>query len=246
MSSTEAAASRARAATSSSRPKKPALIGLPRSGMGIVAHVLEPIDGSGVQAELRGTPRRTCPWRASRRSGRRRRRPSEAIVSTRTPWACAGLHELVAGLEHRRVVASRRRAAPARAVARMPRRRTGRRTRRPGPSPRGRAAGARRRRREPCGRWPGGSTPRSAAPARAASTVPPHISGLESAMPMARILAGFTARSRCGPHVTATSSSASATTFGSVCGPRWTRSSRPSTTTAMASWSPVWVGSRVV
>ena len=50
--------------------------------------------------------------------------------------------------------------------------------------------------------------------ARAASTVPPHSTGLESAMPMARILAGLTARSRCGLQETATSSSASATTLG--------------------------------
>ena len=55
-------------------------------------------------------------------------------------------------------------------------------------------------------------------PARAASTVPPQRTGLASAMPMARILAGLTARSRCGLQTTATSSRASATTLG--VGPR--------------------------
>ena len=58
--------------------------------------------------------------------------------------------------------------------------------------------------------------------ARAASTEPPQTTGLVSASAMASILAGLTARSRCGEQAMATSSSAAATSSASVRGPRST------------------------
>ena len=78
--------------------------------------------------------------------------------------------------------------------------------------------------------------------ARAASTDPPHTTGLVSASAMASILAGLTARSRCGEQAIATSSSAVATRSASVRGPSVTRSRYSSITTAVASWSRLEVG----
>ena len=103
----------------------------------------------------------------------------------------------------------RRSGAPGDCLARP--RRTGRRRRRGRRSARARgsrcSASAARAVR-PVARRIDSATRRAA---RAASTVPPHTSGLVSAMPIASILAGLTARSRWGEQVTATSSRASAT-----------------------------------
>ncbi len=82
--------------------------------------------------------------------------------------------------------------------------------------------------------------------ARAASTEPPQTSGVVSASAMASVLAGFTARSRYGEHAIATSSRAWATDSGSAAGPRSSRSSSCSMTTAVASWSPEEHGSTVL
>ena len=59
--------------------------------------------------------------------------------------------------------------------------------------------------------------------ARAESTEPPHTRGVASPSAIASSLAGLTERSRCGEQATATSSRASATSAGSDSGPRSTR-----------------------
>ncbi len=248
MSSTEAAARRARAATSSSRPKRPALIGDPetrrkvgctRSRLPAVAGILRRRGPSA------GTPRRTSRWRASLRSGRHARRPPRRSVSTRTPWACALSSRSVAGLQHCGVgePSSSSTSTGRRSGCHRPR--TGPRRRRPGlvAARTGSSCSASAARAvRPVARRSDSAILR---PARAASTVPPHMMGLDRrcrwrgswpGSPRCRGAARSRRRPRRAP---------SAITFGSVSGPRWTRSSRSSTTTATASWSPVWVGSSV-
>ena len=167
-----------------------------------------------------GTPRRSCRSRAGRRSGRRRWRPRRRSVSSRTPCVAGGPRRAGRGSRSRSGPSSRRRAPPGPVDAPGRRRRTGRRTRRPARSASStgsRCSASAASAVRPVARRIDSAIRRAA---RAASTVPPHSSGVESAMPMARILAGLTARSLCGQQVTATSSRASATTSGSVCGPR--------------------------
>src|SRR4051812_20358295 len=81
--------------------------------------------------------------------------------------------------------------------------------------------------------------------ARAASDDPPQTTGLVSARAIASIFAGLTARSRWGEQVTATSSSASATSPWSARGPSPTWSRYSGRTTAVASWSRATVGTIV-